>query len=205
MAITDVLSMIFHFQVTKVSSCHMRSFFLLITHVQEIFGHAFEQWVQHNYDIFPHIIANILELSQTFNYSGCVFPSSQRHIQEHLSTMISYSHEACFHPDMNQSRNFFDERQHWTYSTIINAAYNALITECVEWNDFIGPVVDILRQWNHVAAVHHNHKTAFKDAMMRITRDEWYILPNRIKWYIINKFPDVAMYFDTQFLPYLLQ
>ena len=122
MAITDVLSMIFHFQVTRVSSSHMRSFFLLITHVQEIFGHAFAEWVQHNFDMFPHIITNTQELIQLFNYNGCIFPSSQRHLQEHLITIISYSHEACFHPDMNQFRNFFDERQPWTYSTIKNAA-----------------------------------------------------------------------------------
>ena len=133
MAITDVLSMIFHYQATQACAHHMRSFFLLITHMQQIFGNALAEWVRFNLEMFPHIKIDIRELVETFSYAGCIFPNTQEHLQEHLLYIISYAHQASFHPDMNQFRNFFDERQHWTYSSITNAAYNALITDNVEW------------------------------------------------------------------------
>ena len=199
MAITDVLSMIFHFQATRTCAIHIRSLSLLMTHMQQLFGNAFAEWVRPNFEMFPHIIGDILELIETFSYHGCIFPSTRRHLQEHLLSIMSYSHQACFHPNMNQFRNFFDERQHWAYNSITNAAHTALTTGNVHWINFMGPVADLLRQWNQTAVIQHNHKIAFGEALWRISREEWHLLPNRINWYIINNFTEVAtaLLFDT--------
>ena len=63
----------------------------------------------------------------------------------------------------------------------------------------MGPVADILRQYNQAAVIQHIHKTAFKDAVVNINNEDWRILPNRIKWHTISNFPGVAadLHFDV--------
>ena len=83
---------------------------------------------------------------------------------------------------------------------MMNAAYNALQTHQHEWDQFVGPCSDILRQWDNIAALHDNHVATIPFSLAFFTNQDWSILPDNIKWYILNNFPEAALVFDMQFL-----
>ena len=80
---------------------------------------------------------------------------------------------------------------------MMNEAYYALHNMRIEWDNFVGPCSDILRQWNNISTLHDNHVACIPASLSFITDEDWSILPDRIKYYILSNFPDAAAGFEN--------
>ena len=201
MPLESAMTVIFHYQVTRVTIVHMQTFFSMMISMEGLFGAAFHDWAITNHEMFPHIRHEIARMILHFwEDKGMIFPLSQAQSREHLMSLIAFSQEAGFRPNLNNFQNFFEERSNWIYSTMMNAAYNALQTHQHEWDQFVGPCSDILRQWDNIAALHDNHVATIPFSLAFFTNQDWSILPDNIKWYILNNFPEAALVFDMHFL-----
>ena len=112
MAPLNVISVIFHFQVTRAAARTNQSLRSIIFMIQCLFGEEFHTWVQANYAIFPNIKQDINKMITKFQEAqGAIFPQSIASIREHLASIMAYTQETLFNPNMNIFRNFVPENK----------------------------------------------------------------------------------------------
>ena len=189
-----VTSVIFHFQVTRVAARINQSLKSIIFMIQCLFGEAFHTWVQENYAIFPNIQQDINKMISKFQEArGAIFPQSTDSIREQLASIMAYTQESLFNPNMNIFRNFFSENEHWGHSPMSNAAFEALTTMQCDWHKFTGPCCDILLKWSNTAMIYDNHLNRIPRSLALFTNQDWDTLPNNMKYFLVREFPAVAI------------
>ena len=209
MAPHNVISVIFHFRVTRAAARTNQSLKSIIFTIQCLFGEAFHTWVQANYTIFPNIKQDINKMIIKFQeVQGAMFPQSIASIREQLASIMAYTQESLFNPNMNVIshaedrrsyqvfRNYFPENEHWGYSPMMNAAFEALTTMQCDWHKFIGPCCDILLKWSNTARIHDNHLNRIPRSLAVFTKQDWATLPSNIKQFVVWELPEVATVLD---------
>ena len=181
------------FQVTTVAARINQSLKYIIVIIQDLFGEAFHTWVQDNYAIFPNIQQDIDKMIYKFQATrGAVFPQSMDSIREQLASIMAYTQESLFNPNMNIFRHAFPENEHWGHSPMMNEAFKALTTMRCDWHKFKGPCDHILHQWSNMTTIYDDHLNRIPRSLAAFTKQDWITLPNIIKHFVVCEFPVVA-------------
>lgn len=190
----------FHYTVIKWATDKMEIFKDILKTLLILMGEDLINFLYAGIHMYAAIGIDLLGIISRFQEQNAApYPMTFHQIREKIMALIQLTQQLHFNPT-TISMNYISMNDFWSYDPLTSEAYEVwrMHTPEIQFDVFIGPVLDILRKWSSIKGIARTHTALLREtANIRFTQS-WTYIPQHIRVHMWTVFPEVDFIEDVQ-------